>query len=644
MEGREIKLQEGLTYRTLLAMVFSSLVLMPALMWVYLATGVAVGTIAAAYATMLIFGEIGLLMMNPLTASELATIRWGASMAAGYLGGILFTVYMRKSPITKEFGIAQNIPWWACPPENSPAIVYRMIWHRDWLIPLALGFISLGLSLAAGFALSFVARTLFIEVERLPFPTGAVAAEIAISLSGGEKERYKVFAVSTLLAALFESVRLLLPSIAEIALGHRVMLINPVHYDFTQMIDPVIPGATLGITTNIMVIALGLIVPEPIVIWAFITALLVYIVAPPILISLKVSDFPYYPGRPMFIPGTLTGAWYEPMLFFWLSIAIGLLLAVGIIPTLLGAKQIAGAIKASFSLSTESARRAGVLPGKTALMIFVGAALTSAIIGYLLTPMGIPFLIGAIAITVGYSFLNTIIGARSAGFTGGLYTIPYLNEVTYWLTTPPPGPGNEMSYWVWFNPFIWQNLDGASMCIGYKAAELTNTKPMSIAKAHILGVAMSNIVGIIIAGLLWYVYDVPSRFIPAPSYPADALIRSLFITRSLGTFFRPMFIVGSFIVGAVIGIVPRIAPSLASIIGLPTLFGAIAGILDMPSNSVGIMVGLLMKKFLEKKMGKEWADKYVMTVAAGLWSGSSIIISMSTALSFIRQAVAYTIY
>jgi len=49
---------------------------------------------------MLIFGEVGKLSMSPLNEHELATIRWGASMSASYAGGLLFSVYLRKSPIT----------------------------------------------------------------------------------------------------------------------------------------------------------------------------------------------------------------------------------------------------------------------------------------------------------------------------------------------------------------------------------------------------------------------------------------------------------------------------------------------------------------------------------------------------------------
>ena len=638
-----VELREGFTVKTIIAMIFSAIVLMPALLWVYLSTGVAVGSIAAAYATMLIFGEFGLLFMSPFTESELVTIRWGASMAATFAGGFLFGVYLRKSSIAHQFGVAQFIPTWSVPKLASEAIQKRIIWHPDWAMPFLVGYTALTLSLIGSIALSFVAEQLFIEVERLPFPTGALAAEIAVSIAGGEKRRYEIFAVSTLLAATYETIRSLVPALGLLLFGRELTTLPLIHFDLTRAIEPVLPGATTGLTTNILIWGLGFIIPEAVILWYFITSVFAYVVLPPIFVKTGFRLYPYTPGRPMLIPGTILGAWYEPSLKFWLSIAVGLLLASAIIPTILGGKHIGSALKAFFSLSSESAKKAGLIPGKTAIFLFIFSMIVSSVLAYILTPMGPYFFLVILLITLGYSFLNTIIGARSLGLTGGAYTIPYLNEVTFWLTTPSPSPQSVYSYWVWFNPFIMQ-VDGSGLLIGYKAAKMTRTKLTSIVKAHVIGIVLTQIVGLVIAGILWNVYDVPSRFMPAPSFPANALIRCMFITRSFGGFFRPDWIVESFIVGSIFALIPRFASILAPYTGLSMLFGMVGGLMDMPSNATGVFVGYLIKKLIEKKMGREWSNKYIMTVAAGIWSGSSIVISLATALRFIRQAIAPEIY
>jgi len=146
-------------------------------------------------------------------------------------------------------------------------------------------------------------------------------------------------------------------------------------------------------------------------------------------------------------------------------------------------------------------------------------------------------------------------------------------------------------------------------------------------------------VGFVVAGLLWHVYDVPSRFLPAPSFPADAVIRSLFVTRQFFLFLNWIHVLEAFIAGSIIVIIPRFVQALAPFTGVAPVFGLIAGMMDMPSNVTAYFLGYLFKKFLERKMGVEWARRYTMTVAAGFWTGSSVIISLSTALRFVREAV-----
>jgi len=632
----ELELKDGFTPRTFTAILFSSLVLMPAFLWVYLSTGVGVGGIAAAYATMLVFGEFGMLMLSPLTEQELATIRWGASMAATFAGGFLFNVYLRKSPITKLYGYADKIPTWVVPLETSKALQDRILWHPDWFIPIAFTFISTAISLTSSISLSLLARELFIEVEKLPFPTGAVAAEIAKSLSGGESERYKIFAISTMFSAIYEIFRSLIPALALVFLGLHITLIPTIHFDLTQSIEWLLPGATTGISTNIMLLALGMIIPDIVVISTFISSLAVYLVLPPILVNMGV--YPYERGKPMFIPGTLSGAWYKPYLYFWLSFGIGLIFAGAVTPFLLNLRQTAVAVKSFFSLKGEQARKAGLISGKTAILLFIAPLILSSFMAYYLfmsyspRPHGILFLAAVLVISLGLSFINTIAAARSIGLMGAGFTIPYADYVMLLITTKPEDID------VWFNPFVIQ-VNGADLCIGYKAAELTNTKPISIIKAHVSGVLLTTIVGLIVAGLLWHVYDVPSRFLPAPSFPADAVIRSLFITRRFFLFLNGINVLAAFIFGSLIVVMPRIFPALASFTGVPVVFGLIGGMMDMPSNVTAYFLGYLIKRLLEKKMGTEWSRRYTMTVAAGFWTGSSVILSLSTALMFVREAV-----
>ena len=387
-----------------------------------------------------------------------------------------------------------------------------------------------------------------------------------------------------------------------------------------------------------MVMAIGFIIPDQVLISAFVSMLIIYVVLPPILVRMGV--YPYERGKPMFIPGTLSGAWYKPYLYFWLSFGIGLLFAGGITPFFLNIKQTASAIKSFISMKPEETKKLGTLSGKLSILLFTISMVISSIgafilfMGYAPRPLdyGLRFLAAVLTISIGLSFINTVVAARSIGLTGGGFTIPYADYLILLLTTRPEDVD------VWFNPFIMQ-VSGADLCIGYKAAQLTNTKPISIIKAHVAGILLTNIVGLFIAGLLWYVYDVPSRFLPAPTWPADVVIRSLFVTRKFFLFLDWTRVLSAFIFGSIIIVLPRLVPALAPYTGVPTIFGMIAGMMDMPSNVTAYFLGYIIKKLLEKKMGTEWIQKYSMTVAAGLWTGASVVISMSTALRFIREAI-----
>ncbi|RLE88361.1 MAG: hypothetical protein DRJ49_05115, partial [Thermoprotei archaeon] len=591
------ELKEGFTYRTIIAILFSAFIMMPSLLWVYLTTGQPIGGIAAAYATMLIFGELGLLFLSPLTVHELVTIRWGASMAATYGAGILFNIYFRKSPIAKQYGVADKIPIWAVPPETSEAFIERTIWHPDWMLPLIIGYTGTIISLISAISLSLIARELFIEVESLPFPTGAVAAEIAESLSGLRPEKYRVFAVSTLFSALFEMLRTLIPAVTLILFGIRAIVLPSIHFDVTNVMEWILPGSTTGITANVMIVALGLILPEQVILWSLISSFITYLVLPPILIKTGV-DYPYTRGMPMIVPGTLEGAWYKPMLRFWLSYGVGFIFAAAIVPFILNLRQMTTAIKTFFSLSGSRAKSLGLLSGKTTLLLFLVPQIIASILAYLLTPLGLPFLLAILTINFGLTLFDTIVSGRSVGLTGGATTIPYANYVLLMTTTRPE------QIEVWFNPFLINpGVTAADICIGYKAAQLTNTKPVSIVKAHLMGIFSTQLVGLLIASLLWHLYDVPSRLLPAPSFPVDTVIRCLFITRRFGEYLKWPQVLSTSILGSMFLIVPRFIRGLAPIVGLPALFGIIWGIMDMPSNVVGVFLGYIFKKLLERKMG-----------------------------------------
>jgi len=636
-DGEVIELREGFTDRVLVAIIFSSLLMTPAFSWVALSTGVGIGTIAAAYVTMVIFGEMARFLRRPLTESELATIRWGASLAVGGAGGIAYSVFLRKSAITKQFGIADKIPIWVVPPADSPALAQRTIFHWDWFLPLTVGYLATPFSLLAMIGLSFFMRQLYMEVEKLPFPTGAMAAEVAKSLAREyDPKKYEIFSLAAFFAFLYGVVYYISPAVVMVLSGYeRPIQLVPTIIDLTAFLDysPVY-GATIGITIDLLAISIGMIIPRNVILGLFVGSISAYVIGNHILVTQGLIE--WKPGTPMLGPG-LTGIWQEPMYKYWMSVSLGFLIAGVFVPFFKNIRSVIEAIKRFFALTSEEEKRLGIWAGKKSLLVFL-------VCSVILTIMSIAFelifnpedvyrywaywLVGVPMIIIGVSFINSLSAGRTIGLMGAGITIPYARELITWaLYDGIDG---------WFNPYT-TVIDGSAILIGYKAAELTYTKPMSIVKAHVIDAVVSSLSSLFFSYLFWATYDIPSRILPAPGFYRNAMLSSLYITKQFwnSEYFKPDLIIIAAIIGTIIELIPQLS---AFVIGLSSGFS------DIPSAAMALVIGWLLREFIRKVKGDEWVREYLMNFVAGIWAGSSLAIALGTGITFAYQAVMPGIY
>ncbi|RLE77872.1 MAG: hypothetical protein DRJ56_01365 [Thermoprotei archaeon] len=638
-ESETIELREGFTDKVFIAIIFSSLLMTPAFSWVALSTGVGVGGIAAAYVTMVIFGEMARFLRRPLTESELATIRWGASLAVGGAAGIAWRVFLRKSAITKQFGIADKIPTWWVPPADSPALAQRTIFHWDWFLPLTIGYLGTPFSLLAMIGLSFFMRQLYMEVERLPFPTGAMAAEIAKSLAREyDPKKYEVFSLAAFFAFLYGVAYYISPAIVMVMGGHeRPIQLVPSIIDLTPFLDYTpMYGATIGITIDLLAISIGMIIPRNVIFGILVGSISAYIIGNHYLVSQGLIE--WKPGTPMLGPG-LTGIWQEPMLKYWMSISLGFLLAGVFVPFFKNIKSVASALKSFFAMTAEEEKRLGIWSGRKSLMMFI-------VCGAILAVMAIAFemvfnpddvarywqfwFIGAPFIILGLSFINSLSIGRTAGLMGASISIPYSRELVTWaLYDGIDG---------WFNPFITM-IDGGTILIGYKAAELTYTKPMSIVKAQVVDTVVSSLSSLFFSYLFWATYDIPSRILPAPGFYPQAVLTSLYITKQFWN--TEYFKINLIVIAAAIGAAVELVPPLR---GIVSAIGLSAGFSDIPSASMALVVGWFLREFIRRVKGDAWVRNYLMSFVAGIWAGSSLAIALGTGITFAYQAVMPGIY
>ncbi|RLE81406.1 MAG: hypothetical protein DRJ52_04240, partial [Thermoprotei archaeon] len=170
--------EEGLTWRSLLAILVSAAVILPIQIYMTLATPVSVAWPAV---ILLLFTELAYFFHAPLSKQEGFIIYFVSAVAIG--GSVLvegmipflnfpYRVYMVQSPYFRALGFDKEVPWWFVPPLTSEAIVKRTIIHPDWSFYIGLLMIGFIIYLGTILPMTFILAQLYIEIEKLPFPIG----------------------------------------------------------------------------------------------------------------------------------------------------------------------------------------------------------------------------------------------------------------------------------------------------------------------------------------------------------------------------------------------------------------------------------------------------------------------------------------
>ena len=205
--------EEGFTVKTILGVLFVSLIMVPGNMYLGLMIGGSLGA-AAQWATIILFAEVTKRSFTTLRRQEVYLLFYVASgliaSETGTFQGLLWNQYLVQSPAAKQFGIARLIPSWVAPQPESEAIINRTFFHRDWLAPIGL--------LVAGFLISRISwlcmgYTLFrmtSDYERLPYPFAPINAQGATALAemtaGEETWRWRVFSTGAMIGLVFGTI------------------------------------------------------------------------------------------------------------------------------------------------------------------------------------------------------------------------------------------------------------------------------------------------------------------------------------------------------------------------------------------------------------------------------------------------------
>ena len=586
--------EEGFTGRVALITAIVGIALAPVMVWATFA-GMGRPGIAVAFMSMVLFGQLMRMVGRPLKVQELATIRWSTSIAIVQLAfatDIIYSAWFRVSPTTKAFGLSGAIPDWVAPPPSSGALIARSLFHPDFwatdqyaIGPIVLGLINLSMALLSTFALSLIVRQMFIVEEELPWPTGQIAGQLAISMSEErDPARFRYFALVALGSAVYTAFQL------------WAMGLSPV-IDLTPMVGDRLPGATLTLYPSLFEFAIGLILGPQYLLGYMVSSVASSLVLNPILVSRGVVT--WYPGMgwaQLFRHATLD-FWISPNLGWAIAIAIPLLIKAGkLIPRALERMRLRG---------VGSVLSPKVLVG----MMLIGFAWVVARTAWLAPDYPLWLALAAI----GYSVFITLVSGYTVGQAMVGVSVPYLTEVLRtsfydgvagWFAAP--GFSDELA----------PRLTAVDLGIGFKAAEMTKTKPTSILKGHLFGSIVAIVAGLASAGLLWRLFGVPSSALPAPTWIPTATLTNIFIAKRAELIVRPTIVVPAMAIGLLFSFWP--GRYLFAI-------GLYSGLGMLPLNVLTYAAALLCRRLLEKRRGKEWTSTHLVDIASGVFTGVAVI-------------------
>ncbi len=547
------RFETGFTLRTVVGVLFISLIMTPGEMYLGLVTGGGIGA-AAQWVTVILFLEVAKRSFTSLRRQEIYLLVYVASALVAREEGafleLLWRQYFVTSVEAEQFGISRLLPWWWVPDSNSEAIAERTFLHRDWAIPILLLVLGTIISRIAWFTSGYMLFRLTSDREQLPFPTAPMAALSSMALaeeSGDEAETWKwpVFSIGAAIGAVFGLVYVGLPTVTEL-LGQRVSLIPIPFADFTPYFGRFIPAAPLAISMNLGPIFAGLLMPFWAVIGSF-AGVVFHIIVSPLLYDLGLLPR-WELGMDTIRTQIATG------IDFWRAFSIGVTIAVTIISfyqlfatgrekRLEVRAKLEGAPGSRYPsiCQHEGCERPSRVRGLclthlgrgdfnlwACAALFCVAAIYPIILAKTLFPtlVSVGLLLTFVLIAFVYAPIMSFVSARLDGLIGQEVSIPHIHEAAILLT-------GYRGVDIWFVPFPTRNYGGHAEA--FRVVELTGMRFTSLLKAELFMIPVVLGVSLMYWTFLWRLAPIPSASYPYAQmmWPLQAFDRALFFSSTM---------------------------------------------------------------------------------------------------------------
>ncbi|MBS7618449.1 hypothetical protein KEJ25_07610 [Candidatus Bathyarchaeota archaeon] len=625
--SQAIEFKPGITWRVIFALFFASIVLLPVSIYLSLVSGAAIAG-AFSYIVVILFLEVGSLMNLRLSKQELFIMFIMIGVAASTpMTDFIYRHYLVTGPVGWSFiDPFTNLPL----PEVIPTFYVpywkeiefsRTLLSSTWLLPMFLSTLQFGvLFIIAEISLTIICAQLFLETEKLPFPFADISAQMINTLTDRPPDRMEVFIISAAIGAFYSFFLYGINTLSLGLWGTNIQVIPVPWWDLTTGllgIERLLPGAALGIATDPLVWIGGFLIPFNTVVYMFASSILVWVIGNNLALSFFSGYFPLWKEEWTF-GMSLSLVWQRSMLRVWLIPQIGFMLAISILALAQNWRVVVKGVRSLWRLSAQS--KAAGYPSLKVLLALYFASITASVLIFNYFIPEFPVL-PALAVSLGVSFLNAVIGTRAVGETGYAVSIPYAwaftimlsgyPKIDAWFFTPVIG-GSSTPTWV-------QNI---------KVAYLTETKPIDFLKAFVIAFILYTIFGVIYASVFWMIAPIPSSAYPNTliSWPVQAINQLMWATRQVFTLNLPVLLFFFFLaIGLGIGgsILTKLTSIPFSIMGIAT------GISTLPAFTIPMFLAALIGRFLMPRfLGREWWEKYKTVVAAGIATGEGVLVGL----------------
>lgn len=633
--------EEGFNWKTILGAIFIGFLMMPGSMYLQLVIGTGIGP-AARWVTIILFAEIAKRSYTELKQQEIFLLYYmaGAALSSPFQG-LLWNQYLVQSDAARMLGVAEFIPTWIAPAQESGSLIARTFFHRDWLIPILFLVGSQIIQRVDQFGLGYALYRITSDVEKLPFPMAPVAAlgTMALAESTEDKQKswkWRVFSIGAMIGLAFGAIYVLLPTVSGLIFTQPIRLIPIPWVDLTRHTEGVLPAVATGIQLDLGLLFVGMVLPF----WAVIggvAGLLITVVANPIL---------YHQG--------ILNRWHQGMgtvdtvfannFDFYLSFGIGLGLAIAFVG-IWHVMRSFGNNKSGQRGSFKDLFRPPPGRGDFNFWISIGIYVSSTLAYVALCVWLVPNFPWIFFLAYGFIYTPVIsyITARMEGIAGQFVSLPLVREASFIAGAKFFGyQGIE----IWYAPIPIHNYGEAT--VSFRQIELTGTSIRGIIKAEIVVFPVVMVASLLFSQFIWRLAPIPSSSYPYAQelWHLQALNMLLMQTSTLegnSLFFQALK--GSYVLSGLGFAIVMYA--LLTLLGLPVLliYGVVRGLgQTTPHGLILEVIGALLGRFFFlKRYGTMWRQ-YAPVLLAGFSCGMGLTGMFAMGFTLILKSLGHLAY